>query len=206
MLCCKKQMTHNKLFQILQTIRYSCGKLLFTMLLLLFLPAKAQAEGFIIHQAQAQFDKTSLSVSAKFDLQLKESAEEALHNGVNIGLIIHLNLFINRPYVWDKRIAQWSFYQEISYHSLTHRYILRSSESIESQSFPSLPDLFNKLASFDFQSDIMGETLPASKHGYKLQLQVMLDKAALPTPLRVMAYVLPAWRQKSAAHEWIIDN
>jgi hypothetical protein len=145
-------------------------------------------------------------VNARFDLGFSEAIEEALHNGVNISLTIKLNLFKNRRFMWDEHIAQWAFDRGISYHSLTNRYVLSSSGKNGRQSFSSLNDLFDEIEAFNFQSDIQSDTLPESKHGYKLQLQVALDKTALPSPLRVMAYILPAWRQKSDVHEWIIEG
>ena len=192
--------------QILKQTRHRFERVLFALFLLALLPIDARADGFLIREAQAKFDKTSLSVTANFDLQLKASVEEALHNGVSINLITHLDLYKNRRYVWDERIARWAFVQSISYHSLTNRYVLSSSDSNDLQSFSSLADLFNSIEYFNFQSDILSDTLPASRQGYKLRLEIALDKTTLPAPLRVMSYVLPAWKQKSDVYEWFIDN
>ncbi len=186
--------------------QHRLNRLWFALLFIVLLPFNVQADKFSIRQAQANFDKTSLSVDATFDLQLKASVEEALHNGVGINLVIHLDLYKNRRYVWDERIARWAFVQSISYHALTNRYVLSSSDSNDLQSFSSLTDLFNSIASFNFQSDILSDTLPSSKQGYKLRLEIALDKTALPAPLRIMSYILPTWRQKSDVYEWFIDN
>ena len=187
-------------------IRPGSGHALLSLILLVLLSTGVQAEGFLIRQAEAAFNKSALSVNARFDLEFSEAIEEALHNGVNISLAIKLDLYKNRRYMWDERIAQWTFDRGISFHSLTNRYVLSSSNKNERQSFSSLSDLFDEIETFAFQSDIQSDTLPEGKHGYKLRLQVALDKSALPSPLRVMAYVLPAWRQKSDVHEWIIDG
>lgn len=187
-------------------IKPGVSQVLLTVLLLALLSVSVHADGFLIRQAKAVFNKSSLTVNARFDLEFSEAIEEALHNGVNISLTIKLDLFKNRRYRWDEHIAQWAFDRGVSYHSLTNRYVLSSSSKNERQSFSSLNDLFDEIESFSFQSDIQSDTLPKSKHGYKLQLQVVLDKSALPSPLRVMAHVLPAWRQKSDVHEWFIDG
>ena len=160
----------------------------------------------MIEQANATFNQSSLSVDARFDLQLSDAVNEALHNGVSIQLLTTLDLFTSRPYIWDPRIAQWAFTQQISYHSLTNRYQLSSPQQKESRSYSSLSDLFADIENFSFQSDILGDTLPESKHGYKLQLRIALDNTVLPTPLRVMTYISSAWRLRSDIHEWFIDG
>lgn len=180
------------------------GALLLTLSLGLIQGA-AYARGFAIENAQASFSQTSLSVTARFNLQLSDAVDEALHNGVNIQLLTTLDMYTKRPYLWDKHIAQWAFAHEIEYHSLTNRYILRSPpQQDESRSFSSLNDLLNEIEHFYFQSDILSETLPASQHGYRLKLRIILDSSALPAPLRVMNYVSPSWRLRSNVHEWSV--
>ena len=174
------------------------------LLLWALAPAVANAKDFNIVQANASFDQTSLSVEASFDLQLSEAVSEALYNGVSIQLLTTLDLFTRRAYIWDQRIAQWVFTQQISYHSLTNRFVLTSPQQKESRSYASLNDLFSDIKEFSFESDILGDTLPASKHGYKLQLRILLDNTILPAPLRVMTYILPAWKLRSDVHEWFI--
>lgn len=176
------------------------------VILLLFATHITNAAGFTIKEAHASFDQTALSVDAKFDLQLSDAVSEALHNGVSIQLLTTLDLFTTRPYIWDPRIAQWVFTQQIRYHSLTNRYILTSPQQVGSRSYSSLSDLFSDIESFRFQSDISGETLPASKRGYKLQLRIALDNSILPAPLRVMTYIRPSWKLRSKIYEWSISS
>lgn len=165
-----------------------------------------QANGFTIESASASFDQTALSVNAKFDLNLSSAIDEALQNGVIISLMTTLDLFARRKYIWDEHIAQWAFTHEISYHSLTRRYILNSPQSNEVFSYSSLDDLLDQIETFTFQSDILGDTMPQSKNGYVLQLRVALDKAALPNPLRIMTYISPAWKAKSKVYEWSVKG
>ena len=176
------------------------------MLIFLVSTPLAKAQGFSIESAQASFSENALSVEADFDLQLSDAVTEALYNGVNIQLLATLDLFTRRAYIWDKRIARWAFSYQISYHTLTDRYVLTSPQFEGSRSFSTLNDLLEDVAQFSFQSDIIGETLPASQHGYKLQLRVVLDSSVLPAPLRVMKYISPAWNLRSDTHEWTVST
>jgi hypothetical protein len=175
-------------------------------ILLLFISHVANAAGFTIKEAHASFNQTALSVDAKFDLQLSDAVSEALHNGVSIQLLTTLDLFTTRPYIWDPRIAQWGFTQQIRYHSLTNRYVLTSPQQQGSRSYASLSNLFSDIESFRFQTDILGDTLPASKRGYKLQLRIVLDNSILPAPLRVMTHIYPSWKLRSNVYEWSIPS
>lgn len=180
--------------------------LLASLLLIFSCATIAQAGGFAIEKASASFDQTALSVSARFDLNLSNAIDEALQNGVSINLMTTLNLFAKRKYIWDEHIAQWAFTHQISYHSLTRRYILSSPQSNEDFSYSSLDDLLEQIETFSFQSDILGDTMPQSESGYVLQLRIALDKAALPNPLRIMTYISPAWKAKSKVYEWSVKG
>ena len=131
----------------------SVGLQMMLALVLLFLASTAQAEGFTIKDAQASFSQNALSVRASFDLQLSEAVDEALHNGVDIQLLTTLDLFTRRAYIWDQRIAQWAFTQQIRYHTLTNRYVLTSPQLTESKSFSTLNDLLDEISDFSFQSE-----------------------------------------------------
>ncbi len=191
---------------IFNSLRPLLKQITVCVLLLSFAPVTANARDFVIETAQASFSQSALSVTAKFDLQISDAVSEALHNGVSIQLLTTLDLFTQRPYIWDPRIARWAFTQQIRYHALTGRYVLTSPQQKGSRSFSSLSDLLNNIESFSFQSDISSDTLPESKYGYKLQLRIVLDKTILPAPLRVMTYISPAWRLSSDTHEWFVPG
>ena len=186
------------------SVKTALERLVVFVLLLTFAPMAVNARDFNIDNAKATFNRTSLSVNAKFDLQLSDAVSEALHNGVNIQLLTTLDLYTQRAYIWDKRIARWAFTQKIKYHSLTNRYVLTSPQQTESRSYSSLNGLFDDIENFNFQSDILSDTLPVSKLGYKLKLRIVLDSTALPAPLRVLTYISPAWKLQSNIHEWFI--
>ncbi len=191
---------------IFKQLTKSLQPLLAIFILLLSFSNNALASGFSIEKASANFDQTELSVSAKFELDLSDTIDEALHNGVTIKLLTTLDLYSRRKLLWDEHIAQWAFSHEISYHSLTRSYILSSPQTTETLSFSSLSSLLSQIEIFSFQSDILGDTLPPSKAGYVLQLRIFLDKSALPTPLRVMTYISPAWKAKSKVYEWTVER
>ena len=195
----------HKVFAFITSFRLTLRQLGVCILLLLTSHA-ANAADFAIKEAHASFNQTALSVDAQFDLQLSDTVSEALHNGVSIQLLTTLDLFTTRPYIWDPRIAQWVFTQQIRYHSLTNRYVLTSPQQQGSRSYASLSDLFGDIENFRFQSDISGDTLPASKRGYKLQLRIALDNSILPAPLRVMTYISPSWKLRSKIYEWSIPS
>lgn len=179
---------------------------LLLILVLLAVAPQGKADNFTIENAQASFSQNALWVEADFDLQLSEAVDEALHSGVGIQLLTTLDLLTRRAYIWDKRIARWAFTYQISYHTLTDRYVLNSPQLEGSRSFATLSDLLDDISQFSFQSDIIGDTLPASKHGYKLQLRIGLDHSTLPAPLRVMKYVSPAWNLRSDIYEWTVET
>lgn len=177
--------------------------LLLAPVLSLVLLTSAMAEEFNILSAKAWFDHSQLRVDAQLDLELSEEVEEAVNKGIPVTILVDLSLYkVRNALIWDSEIANWQFPYQLQYHALTRHYLIKYPHSERVEPYPTISAALKALAGFSFESEVIGETLPASKRGYKLAMQVKLDVESLPAPLRVMARVLPSWRLKSSWFEW----
>ncbi len=162
------------------------------------------ADTFGINNASAELSETQLNAQANFSLRLNNAVTEALHNGIPVTLTTLLSLSSKRRLLWNKNIANWQQKHQISYHSLTDRYQLKSTLNDETLSFASVREVLDKVEAYRLQTDVLRQTMPKSSRGYQLKLMVKLDIESLPPALRIVAYASPSWRLKSKTCTWSI--
>lgn len=190
-------------------MKYSLNRLIKALFLGLFLVCFAlpsQAKSFQIEEVEAEFTGQSLSVNARFSLSLNEVVIDAIHNGIPVTLSTYITLYRPRRFYFDKHLAEWQFDYTLRYHTLTATYLLESPFNSNVQSYSKLHNALQHISRFQFNSEIVEETLPQSERGYNLTLELGLNIEALPAPLRVVAFVSPSWRLKSNIYEWSAQN
>ncbi len=173
---------------------------------LMCLSFSANAASFEILNGTVDFNANALNVAARYELSLNDVVADALHHGIKIKILSRVNLYRVRRLMLDKKLAAWQRGHQLGYHSLSGRYQLLNLQTSEQSSFASLETLLNEIEDFRFQTELVAETLPDSRRGYRVDLQVRLDHASLPTPLRVIALVKPEWRLKSDQNSWYVGK
>lgn len=162
---------------------------------------RAQASDFFISEIHTEVKEGVYLLDADIDYRFSDEALRALSNGVP--LTIQLTLEIERLRKWwlNDEIATLQQRYSLQYHALTHQYLLRN---LNSGAFYSLPHYQAALLAL---GTLRGLPLLDSKlilpdERYEVAMQVELDIEALPSPLRPVAYITPAWRLKSDWYTW----
>lgn len=136
-----------------------------------------------------------LTVNA--DVELSGAMIEALNNGVD--LVLQWQLELRRPgRWWDATLVADRRDLRLSYHSLSGRYLLSGLD--EPRNFTTLDSL---LTAIGRTSAVIGVTPPQTPAGESFwRLRARLDRTELPPPLRLPAWLSPAWRVNSPWHRW----
>ncbi len=181
-------------------------KLLCLLLWCSALPQNANAaNSFTISLANATLNQTQLNANAEFTLKLNDTVTEAIHNGIPVTLTSRLTLLSKRSLIPNKHLATWQQRHTISYHSLSDRYQLESTNRHDTQSFASIRELLSSIEAYSLNTDLVSHTMPKSAKGYLLRLRIKLDIEALPPALRIVAYVSRSWRLKSETRSWTVQ-
>lgn len=175
---------------------------LFAITLCLACPVQhAQASDFVISDIHTEVKEGVYLLDADIDYRFSDEALRALSNGVP--LTIQLTLDIERLRKWwlNDEIATLQQRYSLQYHAFTHQYLLRN---LNSGAFYSLP---HYQAAVEALGTLRGLPLLDSKlmlpdEHYEVAMQVELDIEALPSPLRPVAYITPAWRLRSDWYRW----
>lgn len=172
--------------------------------LLLGTAAGARAE-FAIQSVQADFSGNELQVDAVLDLGLSTPAEEALHRGIPLDIVIEISLEKHRRFWLNEDWGAWTLERRIRFHALSDRYVVSGPTPDAQESFASLAEALRYMGhlkelrmSLEREVDEDGD--------YRVHLRARLDIESLPSLLRPVAYASPAWRLNSGWSTWRLSH
>ena len=147
--------------------------------------------------------EVDISLSIKSDIVMSDAQAQMLLNGIPL------------TFVYDIRIKEkgfWSFWsgnnyaKEIRYlllyHGLSKQFVVRDLETKKQHSYPTL-----SLALFSISTPTNIAFKLIDDDGFKMdnyrgEVKLWLDIEALPTPLRIPAYLSKNWWLNSSWYQW----
>ena len=168
-----------------------------------FILARGAWADFVVREIDARFVEDALHITTSLDMTLSARTEEALSKGIPLDVLIDLALIEHRRFLWNRVVTDRTLHRRIQYHALSGQYLV-SSADIGADEFARFSTAQAALvyAGTLYDLDIL---LPKKKdidprRQYWLKLRVQLDIETLPSPLRPLAYVTPAWHHNTG---WI---
>lgn len=158
------------------------------------------AAGFDIISASTRLEGDVYRLNAQIEYRFSQAALEALQNGVPLTVELEMEVRRRRPWVWDEPIYSLAQRFRLEYHTLSRQYLVTNLNNGERRGFP------NRSSALQFMGTIsdfplLDKGLLTPNQYYKAALRARLDIDALPTPLRLFAYISDDWR---LASEWRI--
>ncbi|WJW75624.1 DUF4390 domain-containing protein [Thiohalobacter sp. IOR34] len=180
------------------------GWLLLLWLLAPPLPAAEAVPRFQVRDLNTELRDGVYRLDANIVFPLSAPVKEALENGVPLVFELQMEVIRPRDWLWDETLAALSLRYRLRYHALSERYVLENLSTGVRQSYPSLNEALYRLGTLrDFP--LLDRQLLPSGGTFLARLRAVLDIEALPTPLRVMAYVSRAWWLGSDWYQWQLE-
>jgi len=198
-------MTINRATSNRRSVRNALLTAVLTVWVLLTFATPARAD-FAITLVEASIKNEQMLVNFDLDLTLSDQAEEALLRGIPLIVTIELELERDRSLLWDTKITTWERHVEISYHALSEHYLIQETGRGEIQNFLNLSTAMSVIGK-QRSLKIPVPQLPTNpEFAYAVRMRARLDAEALPTPLRLMAYLSPSWRLSSGWTQWPVQH
>ncbi len=183
--------------------KLSRGLRLATAAACLFVMANGFAAGIHPHKAGAQISESTISISARFNVSLTPSLEQALQNGLSLPFTYEFQLVRPRVYAWFRQLSGWfeptaTLTKRLSYHALTRQY--RVSQDGLSRSFATLPEALNALGIIGGWNALENNTVTRDPSDFSGRIRLRLDLSLLPKPYQLAALGQSDWRLESS---WI---
>ncbi|MGM0593168.1 MAG: DUF4390 domain-containing protein [Pseudomonadota bacterium] len=169
--------------------------------LLCLLPSLALANEFIVTALNSRMQEGVYLLNARIDYRLTSEVREALFNGVPITVQLDIEIQRKRRWWLDATVATLQQRYRLQYHALSHQYQIHNLNSGGYYAYPTLESALDALGNIrDFP--LLDKQLVDPEQEYEVLLHTVLDIEALPSPLRPMAYITPAWRLDSDWYRW----
>lgn len=180
----------------------------FVMLLMLAclsaLPVNAdEARGlFKVVSAKVSPVEGEYSLSAQLNIRLCRGAQEALENGVPLVIGMQVQIYQANTWIWDQIVKEFRIERQLQYHALSRRYLVRDLALNELLSFARLEDAIHELGRVVDEPVTGLMEAVEDDEKYFVRLRGFMDIEALPTPVRLMAYMSSEWDVDSEWYTW----
>jgi hypothetical protein len=143
-------------------------------------------------------------LSAHVEFPLNDKPLEALHKGVPLTITLDITVSRYRKYWLNETTAHLEQKYQLRYHALADQYILTNINTGVKNNFPSLATALAVMGTI-VDLPFLDKTLLDPEGDYTVNLRARLDLDSLPAPLRILAYVTPAWHVSSDWQQWNLE-
>lgn len=177
----------------------SCRQFLFLFGLLLALPL--HAADFFITGIHTRLQDNVYLLDAHVDYRFSDEALTALDNGVPLTFQLTIEIERKRKWWLDAEVANLQQRYRLQFHPLSHQYLVQNLNSGAFYAYQSLSAALDAMGTLhDFP--LLDVQLIEKGEKYEVLLHAELDIESLPSPLRPLAYITPAWRLNSDWYTW----
>lgn len=144
-------------------------------------------------------------VNARVSLRLPADAAAALHSRLPLTIRVEVE-FLNRLRLWwDNVEHQVSQRIQLTYYSLTDRYVVHNINTGERPSFESLAEALEYVGRVDLLPIVDAAVLDEDRR-YDVRVRAVLEPVELPGMLRFFAFWRREWSIESDWLQWRLDD
>ncbi len=140
-------------------------------------------------------------LGAHVDFDFNETLYDALHNGVSLLIELRVEVLREREWLWSEVVAELQQRFQLQYHALSRYYLVRNFSSGAQFSFRTMNEALEYIGNV-YDLPLIDAKLLEPKHNYVVRMRADIDVEALPTPLRLWAYLGSAWSLKGNWKQW----
>ena len=181
--------------------RYRCYVWLLLALCCLLAADQVGARETRITEARTLLVDNVYRLGAHVDFDFNETLNDALHNGVPLMIDLHIEVLRDREWLWPELIAQLRQRFKLEYHALSRRYLVDNFSTGSQSSFAALEDALAYIGDV-YDLPLIDVQLLEEGETYLVRMRADIDVEALPTPVRVWAYLGSEWSLKSKWYQW----
>ncbi len=140
-------------------------------------------------------------LGARVTFDFNETLPDALHHGVPLLIELRIEVLRKRAWLWPALVAELRQRFKLEYHVLSRRYLVYNYASGVQQSFRSMDVALSYIGEI-YDLPLIDEQLLDLSQQYRVRLRADIDIEALPTPVRLWAYLGSEWSLKSRWFVW----
>ena len=170
--------------------------------LLALLSTTTLARGIVL-DADSDLTHDALVLSGKARVALDADVIDALDNGITLHFVLEARVSRSHRYWVDKGLAETRRVFAVARHALSNRYSVVETGSTRAQTFGSVEETLEALGDLPEVLRIDKRALTPGV-AYIARVRLKLDTDELPSPMRPLVWISPAWWVSSGWHEWTL--
>lgn len=164
-------------------------------------PAHAENAPAEVSQLRLEIDGDGLYLTAGVKFELSAIVEDALLKGIPMFFVVEADVFRDRWYWYDKRVASVARHMRLAYQPLTRGWRLNVSPNVITnaglgvtlnQNFESLPDALAAIQRISHWKIAEASAIEPDTH-YNVDFRFRLDVSQLPRPFQIGAVGEADW-------------
>ncbi len=176
-----------------------CLSLAFVFLCLQLTPSSARETR--ITDARTLLADGVYRVGARVEFDFNETLHDALHNGVPLLLELRIEVLRERAWLWPDVVAELRQRFQLQYHGLSRRYRVQNYSTDVQRNFRTMDEALEYIGNV-YDLPLIDANLLKPTQTYRVRMRADLDVEALPTPVRLWAYLGSEWSLKSSWYQW----
>jgi hypothetical protein len=169
------------------------------------LPAADGSGSFRVTEISTERGDESYLLNAKMEINLNTGPKEALENGIPLVFEFQIQTLEKHVWFWDIVVAEDKQVRQVQLHSLSRTYLVKDLGTGAQRSYIKLDDAL-QAAGFLHNFPVLDFDRMKDNQTYSVRLRGNLDIEALPTPVRLLAYVSSAWDMDSEWYQWQLNR
>ena len=165
-----------------------------------------EREGYFeVRSASTEIVDGVHTLDARLQLVLSSEALAALESGVTLTIELQMQAIRVRRFMLDDVEAELAIGFELEYSPVSQRYVVRSLNSGDQDSFATLYSALNSLGRVQ-GLPVIDDAVLSPDSTYRVRLRAMLNTERYPAALRVLFFWRGQWQLQSEWSEWSLER
>ncbi len=153
-----------------------------------------------VRSAYVNVDGGVFLLHARIEYPDGPAIREALRDGITLTFDLDTRVERERRFWFDAEIVALTLRQELSYHAVSERYVVRDARSGDQQSFATLEEALKQLGTVDGWPILVEPQLNGGQ--YYVSVRAGVRRGKLPSSLRALMFWTDDWHRTSEWYSW----
>jgi hypothetical protein len=154
-----------------------------------------------VKSAYVNVDKDVFQLHASIQYPMNDQIRDALKDGVTLTFDLDVNVARERRFWMDADVANLTLRRELSYHTVSDRYVVREPRGGEQQSFARLEDALAYIGTVDSWPIVIAPQL-SDRSDYRVSVRAGVRRGRMPDALRAIMFWTDDWHRTSDWYSW----
>jgi len=153
-----------------------------------------------VRSAYVNVDNGVFLLHARVEYPNNPEIRDALRDGITLSFDLDTRVERARRIWFDAEVVSLTLRRELSYHSVSERYIVRDVRSGDQQSFATIEEALKQLGTVDGWPILVEPQLDGGM--YEVSVRAGVRRGRLPSSLRALMFWTDDWHRTSEWYSW----